>query len=99
MRSKIFVYVLCILAIFIIAGCGNAENEEEYLNRYQFLTITEVKPMCEGNGVYCSLIYDKDTKTVYYECGGHYRFSLTPYIKNGHYTFFNEETQTIEECL
>ena len=67
----------------------------------QFVELGDTKRFSDGDGeiLRSRLVYDRYTKTVYYVVSGQKKVSLTPYIINGRFAFYDEASGEIKECI
>ena len=93
------ILILCSISLLSLMGCS-LKNSEEDINNYQFTAITENKnTIDDGRQIDIRLIYDNETKMIYYYSIGYYKYSLTPYMRNGHYTYFDLDDGEIKEYV
>lgn len=97
------ILILCSISIFSLIGCGlknstQKEQLQENIDKYQFTAITESKEtLNDDRQIDTRIVYDNETKMVYYYATGHYKYNLTPYMRNGHYTYFDLDDGEIKE--
>ena len=100
--KKVLPLALCLILLFSLAGCGSIPTRKEQLqedmDKYQFTAITESKStLNDDRQIDTRIVYDNETKMVYYYATGYYKYNLTPYMRNGHYTYFDLDDGEIKE--
>ena len=78
-----------------------AQAEEIEAEDTQFVELGDVKRFSndDGEALRSRMVYDRYTKTVYYVVNGQKKISLTPYIVNGRFAFYDEASGEIKECM
>ena len=83
------------------AGLASVAQAEEIEADTQFVELGDMKKFSDDDGeaLRSRMVYDRYTKTVYYVVSGQKKISLTPYIINGHFAFYDEANGEIKECM